>query len=526
MKHPMLTIAALAFAAMTFGEPARSQANLEVTDPVPLADCQIEGNDSYPQIATDGSGVYLAVWQSTATLDDTIGDDLEILVSRSFDDGVTWTARAPLNTNAATDSAQDSAPQIATDGAGHWVAVWQSYPPFQFDYYILVARSSDDGAHWTSPAPIYAGATGGDPQIATDGSGHWVAVWSTQIGGDGDIVVARSSDRGATWTYPVPLSASAYTDRAIDNRVHLATDGAGTWLAIWQTYDRLGGPYGNDTELLFARSIDQGATWSDPALLNSAAVSDNNSDGPAHLTSDRAGRWVAVWESIESPTQSHDWDIHLSRSSDGGVTWSAPEILNTNAATDTENDQSPSVTTDGRGLWAAVWHASKLYNDDKDILMARSRDQGVTWTAPVRLNTNAATDTAYDWNPQLATEGNGRWVAVWHSQGGGLPFDVLTARLTFCDLSLDGLNPTTARFPSPSRMVTGSLSQLRVSESFAGATCVGIFASTPSPLPPGNPPSGDGWYFLARGSSQCASYGDESDSPGPRDDLELNDPCP
>jgi len=527
MKHPMLPIAVLALAAMALGAPARSQANPEVTDPVPLADCQLEGNDSYPQIAMDGSGVYLAVWQSTATLDDTIGDDLDILVSRSLDDGVTWTARAPLNTNAETDSAHDSAPQIATDGAGHWVAVWQSHAPYPFYDDIVVARSSDGGVHWTPPATISPGATGGEPQIATDGAGHWVAVWSTQIGGDADIVASRSSDRGATWTAPLPLTPSAYIDRAVDNRLQLATDGAGVWLAIWGTYDRLGGPYGSDTDLLVSRSIDQGATWSEPTPLNNAATDGGVGDVYSHLTSDRAGHWVAVWEAGDgSPLPGHDENILVSRSSDGGITWSAPEILNTNAATDTENDQSPSVTTDGRGLWVAVWHASNLYNDDKDILMARSRDQGVTWTAPVRLNTNAATDSWYDWNPQLATAGKGRWVAVWHAQGGGLPFDVLTAQLTFCDLSLDGVNPTTARFPPPSRLVSGSLSQLRASGSFAGTTCVGSYPSTPSQLPPGNPPSGDGWYFLARGGSQCASYRDSGRSPDPRDDLDLNDPCP
>jgi hypothetical protein len=279
--------------------------------------------------------------------------------------------------------------------------------------------------------------------------------------------------------------------------------------------------------LLVARSIDQGATWSEPAPLNNAANDGGTGDGYPHLASDRAGHWVVVWDSADAlPSPSLDFNILVSRSSDGGITWSAQETLNTNAATDTENDQNPSVTTDGRGLWMAVWHASKPQNDDKDILTATSRDNGLSWTAPVRLNTNAATDAWYDWNPQLATAGNGRWVAVWHSQGGGFPFDVLTERLTFCDLSLDGASPTTARFPSPSTLVTGSLSQLRAGQSFAGATCVGSYPSTPSVLPPGNPPPGDGWYFLARGSSQCGSYADSTSAPIPRGDLDLSDPCP
>jgi hypothetical protein len=47
-------------------------------------------------------------------------------VARSTDKGATWTAAAPLNSNAATDSGGDEYPQVTTDGAGHWVAVWSS----------------------------------------------------------------------------------------------------------------------------------------------------------------------------------------------------------------------------------------------------------------------------------------------------------------------------------------------------------------------------------------------------------------
>jgi Neuraminidase (sialidase) len=54
------------------------------------------------------------------------------------------------------------------------------------------------------------------------------------------------------------------------------------------------------------------------------------------------------------------------------------------------------VTTDGAGNWVAVWHSADSLGDtigeDADILVARSTDGGATWTAPVALNTNAASD--------------------------------------------------------------------------------------------------------------------------------------
>ena len=61
-------------------------------------------------------------------------------------------------------------------------------------------------------------------------------------------------------------------------------------------------------------------------------------------------------------------------SSDAGTSWSAPTALNTNAATDTEGDNDPQLTTDGLGTWIATWHS---YDDlggtigtDADILYA------------------------------------------------------------------------------------------------------------------------------------------------------------
>ncbi len=67
------------------------------------------------------------MWQSYDDLGGTIGTDCDILVSRSTDNGATWTVPVALNTNAATDSTYDEIPQVTTDGAGNWVVVWESW---------------------------------------------------------------------------------------------------------------------------------------------------------------------------------------------------------------------------------------------------------------------------------------------------------------------------------------------------------------------------------------------------------------
>jgi Neuraminidase (sialidase) len=155
-----------------------------------------------------------------------------------------------------------------------------------------------------------------------------------------------------------------------------------------------------DHDILVARSTDDGATWTDPAALNSNAATDSAFDAVPQVATDGAGNWVAVWESEDSlaGTIGNDPDILVSRSTDAGATWTAAEPLNTNAATDSGRDGLPQVTTNGSlpVTWVAVWHSTDSFGDtigeDADILVAFSTNDGVTWTDPVALNTNAASD--------------------------------------------------------------------------------------------------------------------------------------
>ena len=599
------------------------------------------GWDWDPQVTTDGMGNWVAVWYSSDSLGGTTGTDTEILVSRSVDAGGTWTVPVPLNTNARTDSGGDFSPQVAIDGAGGWVAVWQSTNSLGGmiggDWDILVSRSADAGGTWSYPAPLYtnAGADSGKdslPQIATDGAGNWVAVWESEdslngtIDTDRDILFATIwesawefgdapspyptllADQGArhdakgprlgasrdiepdgridpnargdddhgtpndedgvilpgltvsntaattalmeidlqnadatanyldAWidfnqdgdwddsgerifnahnlgtndgvqslTFSVPqdtgnnivygtsyarfrlstiggllptglapdgevedyrvavpwfgppeaLNSNANSDYKNDWSPQVTTDGAGNWVAVWESEDSLGGTIGFDRDILVSRSADAGGTWTGPVPLNSNAGSDSGDDKVPQITTDGAGNWVAIWRSNDSLGGTISTDLHIlvSRSVDAGVTWTAPTALDP----DSPGSWSPQVTTDGASNWVAVWSSldslGGTIGGDWDILVSRSADGGGTWTAPAPLNTNAGSDSGHNWNPQVTTDGAGNWVAVWYSDdslGGTIGYDddILVSR------SVDAGNTWTA--PEPLNTNAGS----------------------------------------------------------------------
>ena len=131
---------------------------------------------------------------------------------------------------------------------------------------------------------------------------------------------------------PLPLSPSATTDDLeTDWNPTAATDGSGTWVVAWSSDGPVRGTNGTDFDILFARSTDGGITFTTEAPLNTDAATDSEEAiGRTFGFEDRwpalaahGTRFIAVWhrQRVLSDT------IALARSDDAGVTWTAPSTL-------------------------------------------------------------------------------------------------------------------------------------------------------------------------------------------------------
>ncbi|MCP4594002.1 MAG: exo-alpha-sialidase [bacterium] len=385
-------------------------------------------SDYYPRLATDGSGVWLTVWASRDLAGGAYGDDMDIFFARSVDDGATWSSPAIVDPAATADDLHDSNPEVYTDGTNHWMVVWGSWDTGATSDIDLWYVVSTNGIDFSAPAHLNDDwATDperdhdGTPHVAANPNGTWVAVWmkGKDYGDEHDIYTSRSTDHGRTWTSPVYLHASMTTDPGDDIVPRIASDGTGNMVVTWKSDNLIGSNGTADGDIHYSRSGDSGASWTAPAALNTDAGTDGVYDIEGTIATDGAGQWIAAW--YREISGGLDRDIMFARSTDNGASWSSPAPLNTNWATDTGDDSRPRLVTNALGDWLVVWLSKDnlgipMLGTDRDVFYAKSCDDGASWTPPAVLNGNAYTDfSKHDWSHDVALGLDGRVLVAWYT---------------------------------------------------------------------------------------------------------------
>ncbi|MEX0800814.1 MAG: sialidase family protein, partial [Dehalococcoidia bacterium] len=396
-----------------------------------------------------------------------------------------WGQPFPLNTNAQSDTAQDSAPQMDTDGKGNWIAVCVS------DANVLASRSSDNEDIWSDPVLVSPSGSIA-ASVVTDGSGVWIAAWDSTLGAAGnlgddtDIFFARSTDNGAHWSKPELLNADASTDTGLEgleltvglsavdgtwvavwsrfqkgsfiarsadgetwsDPISLgiggvlagpaATDGQGNWMVVW---DDTGLNAGDDSEVVFSVSSDDGASWSEPGFVDSSTYFTRDDDRYPVVAAGSDGNWIVTWvkHRVFVPLATV---VVVAHSSDLGQSWTPPQPL---TPMDAPTPTDPRIATDDLDTWIAAWQS------DQELSFALSEDGGVTWTDPAPIRPPGIAAAGQDFGVSLQPDGSGRWLAAWSST------DSLGGTIGDDNDVLYALLPATTPLPAPSELPdTGS----------------------------------------------------------------------
>jgi hypothetical protein len=316
-------------------------------------------------------------------------------------------------------------PHLAIDATNpnHLVAGWQQDRMSDGGARgLMTAVSVDGGTTWSGPqSSPFSRCAGGtfervsDPWVASHGTttlqiGIAFSGGTFTTGARSAVLVSRSGDGGATWGAAIPLVDDDGL-RMFHDKESLTIDSTDPRY-VYATWDRLDT---SDTGVtLLARSTDGGVTWEPPVTIYDPGLARQTIGNVAVTTPDGAVH-VFFTELAPSPTNpaAADGRLAVIRSTDKGVTWSTPTYIAQLLSVGTRvlSSQPTVAVRAGEVLGAfaanpvdgslyAVWQDGRFTGGAHDaIVLSRSTDGGTTWSAPVRVSTDA---TVPAFTPTLA----------------------------------------------------------------------------------------------------------------------------
>jgi hypothetical protein len=275
----------------------------------------------------------------------------------------------------------DWEPALAADASGHVYTLYKHYDVsgqttcLSCDIHLLVQVSADNGRTWGAPTPIDPEATKGgqfDAQIAVDPvDGR--TVWASYLQNNkSSIAVTHSTDYGQTWASPTIVEN---LQRSTD-KDELAVRGSTIAVAF------------NAAQKVYAAvSHDGGQTWS-TSLVNSGSTQLGWSLAGGGAI-DSWGNIFFAWDGFtQNGGAKGPVNLFVSRSTDGGVTWSLQLVGVSGAPYPCNNcgyaflSAQMTVRVGGDDSVYLLWNSTVDQTDyaPERVYFARSTDHGATYS--------------------------------------------------------------------------------------------------------------------------------------------------
>lgn len=353
---------------------------------------------------------FIAVWEDERVLD----HYPDITFARSTDGGGSWSTDVMVGGAHQHNRSQNSPDMAVRLADGSLWVVWQDNRNTGDNGDIYFATSVDGGNNWGSAGPIATrSGTQLQPSIVAHAqSGTMYAAWEDEAADDGDIYISRyNPDTDIAWGTPVAVSDDSLGSQQREPNMAIDTDG--NLYAVWE--DFRDDPAADDSHVYFSRWI-SGTAWGEWSA--NVQLSDASMDwaGEPDIVTGPGGTVYAAWyERVPTGPATYDFQIVAARSIDRGATWSRSVVRRLyNASASLASYVSPALGVDRTGLVHVAW----IYSPDQteasasNVLFATSPDRGVNWTEPRTLNRPAFHAVLGD-TPALAAAYDGQVVVAW-----------------------------------------------------------------------------------------------------------------
>jgi hypothetical protein len=299
-------------------------------------------------------------------------------------------------------------PYVAADpNAGYVYAIYNRYgatctksscPSPQ----MMLRVSPDGGATWGAEHPLCACTKVSgqwDPTIFVTTSGAVLATWMNY----NQIVFAKSTDHGQTFSTPVTVSTNSWSDKPW---MGASADGNDIYVA-----------YESRSVLNMVVSHNGGASWTAPATLNSDSSVYRYPNGIVVLSGGANG--TAVMADSKFPGGSaHSTgpvDIEVWRTTNGGTSWTRNVVTTVFTGVDFRTSSTTTVAGDRGGTLVMEYSGATVAGGNGHVWVRRSTDGGITWSAATEL-ANGSANASF---PAIAGGAAGDFRLTWMDARGG-----------------------------------------------------------------------------------------------------------
>jgi hypothetical protein len=275
-----------------------------------------------------------------------------------------------------------------------------------------VAYTTNGGLNWTFPGNLEAGTFRSDPVLASDANGIFYYLGISDANTFACDLLS-STNGGATWQRVGDALGGDKEWMAIDNT---SGPGRGNIYQVWSPFANV---YTNSQNHLFTRSTDAGASWM-PALglphspyFGTVAIGPNGEVYNFGTAIDVVPFWLNrstdATNRFATPTIDVSTEVDLGGPLLGSVPGINPVGLLGQAWVAVDLSTGP--------MRGNVYVLCSVTNDPgnlANVMFSRSTDGGRTWSLPVRINDDSATQNAAHWFGTLSVAPNGRIDACWN----------------------------------------------------------------------------------------------------------------